>query len=97
MEAEVKCNLKMTLVHPCLHVFGDLFETVQYAPVKKKKRSSSIYPSVWLVLSDAVRCPVEGHQEVTDPTLHELTAPRLMQAVEVPVTSTVLLSQEYHI
>jgi hypothetical protein len=85
----------MTLVHPCLHVFGDLFETVQYAPVKKKR--PSIYPSVWLVLSDAVLCPVEGHQEVSDQALHELTARRLMQAVEVSVTSTAVLSQKYHI
>jgi len=80
VKAEVKCNLKMTLVHPCLHVFGDLLETVQHAPIKKKRRPS-IYPSVWMVLSDAVLCPAEGHQEVSDPALHELTARRLMQAV----------------
>jgi hypothetical protein len=95
VKAEVKCNFKMTLVHPCLHVFSDLFEKVQYAPVKKRR--PSVYPSVWLVLSDAVLCPIEGQQEVSEPALHELTARRLMQAVEVSVTSTVVLSQEYHI
>jgi hypothetical protein len=88
----------MALVHPCLHVFSDLFEKVQYSPVKKKKKKGPpLYCSVWLVLSDAPLCPVEGHQEVTDPTLHEPTACRLTYAVEVPVTSTAVLSQEYHI
>ena len=86
----------MTLVHPCLHVFGDLFETVQYSPVKKMEAPPT-YPCVWIVLSDAVLCPAEGLQEVTDPTLHELTARRLTQAEGVSVTSTALLSLEYHI
>lgn len=74
MNPEVKLNFKMTLRHPYRGVFGDPLGRGQRAPVRKE----AFFPSVRLVLSDAVLLKDSRGHRLNTPD--ELTIHRLMRA-----------------